>query len=306
MVILLAPLFFLFISAAGQELFQISTPQTQISHTLCVTVDHNNLNDVSTSILNAEKWLRTYVLSHYPLTNISTIVVSSNPLCDKNEQMFLLAKENIYHSLVRWGLDKKIEVSECFEPSYYTVKKSFTSFNNLRQTSRKLSFIERSSEVSYTAPSDAAATTPLPPLIGAFAPAIQPPAPYFGYHLPPCNPRPNPRRGRGGGAMAAPPVVMPAPPFGRENLWCVAKPSVPAETLQAAIDYACGVGGADCEAIAPSGSCYFPDSIVSHASYAFNSYWQKNKENGGTCGFAGTAMLIASDPSFLNCHFTLV
>lgn len=94
---------------------------------------------------------------------------------------------------------------------------------------------------------------------------------------------------------AAPPVV--AGGHHHEGLWCVAKPSVPSDQLQEALDYACGEGGADCEAIGPSGSCYNPDSVVAHSSYAFNSYWQKNKKNGGTCGFGGTAMLISSDPS---------
>ncbi|KAL0332332.1 UNVERIFIED_CONTAM: Glucan endo-1,3-beta-glucosidase 1 [Sesamum calycinum] len=112
-----------------------------------------------------------------------------------------------------------------------------------------------------------------------------PASPPFGPHLPPCTPS------DGGGSAGA--------PVGggvHNGLWCVAKPSVPAETLQEALDYACGEGEADCDAIRPEGSCYFPDSLVAHASYAFNSYWQKTKRNGGTCGFGGTAMLINSDP----------
>lgn len=80
-------------------------------------------------------------------------------------------------------------------------------------------------------------------------------------------------------------------------MWCVAKPSVPEETLQEAMDYACGEGRGDCDAIMPSGRCYLPNTMVSHASYAFNSYWQKNKNNGGTCNFGGAAMVITSDPS---------
>lgn len=89
------------------------------------------------------------------------------------------------------------------------------------------------------------------------------------------------------------------------RLWCVAKPSVPVETLQEAMDYACGEGGADCGEIGPRGSCYYPDTVVAHASYAFNSYWQNNKKEGGTCEFGGTAMLINADPSFNHCRFVL-
>ncbi|XP_015578515.1 glucan endo-1,3-beta-glucosidase 3 [Ricinus communis] len=136
-----------------------------------------------------------------------------------------------------------------------------------------------------------------PPMVFPFAPQ-QPPfagppagGPY-GY-LPPCNP--------------ADTTIAPAPALGGivQELWCVAKPSVPAETLQEALDYACGDGGADCAEIMPNGNCFYPDTVVAHASYAFNSYFQKNKRNGGSCSFGGTAMLITSDPSFLHCRFLL-
>ena len=150
----------------------------------------------------------------------------------------------------------------------------------------------------------------LPPLVGV-GPTISPPSPvsanphlgmsptyspYPHHHhhphphlLPPCNPSP-PQ------AQPAPGPVTEQPPTW-EKVWCVAKPSVPAETLQEAMDYACGEGGAECDEIQPNGNCYYPDTIVSHASYAFNCYWQKTKINGGTCSFGGTAMLINSDPS---------
>ncbi|KAM6564181.1 hypothetical protein CsatB_024179 [Cannabis sativa] len=131
-----------------------------------------------------------------------------------------------------------------------------------------------------------------------FEPAASPPAfesasPPFGFTLPPCDPSPyHP------GA--------PSPHIGMvHKLWCVAKPNVPADTLQAAMDYACGEGGADCNEIMPQGNCYNPDTVVAHASYAFNSYWQKHKRTGGTCSFGGTAMLINNDPSFLHCRFVL-
>ncbi|XVF15435.1 hypothetical protein REPUB_Repub09cG0153000 [Reevesia pubescens] len=123
-----------------------------------------------------------------------------------------------------------------------------------------------------------------------FVPASSP----NGFYFPPCNPADN----------TAP---APAPVTGVvQKLWCVAKPSVPAETLREAMDYACGEGGADCEEIMPhrTGSCFYPDTVVAHASYAFNGYWQKTKRNGGTCNFGGTAMIINPDPS--NWHFYIV
>ncbi|KAL8044598.1 hypothetical protein ABFX02_08G056100 [Erythranthe guttata] len=130
-----------------------------------------------------------------------------------------------------------------------------------------------------------------PPFLPVMAPVASPP---YGPHLPPpCEPSHG--GGGGGGGYGGAPVGGV-----KKGLWCVAKPTVPAETLQEALDYACGEGGGDCGAIHS-----FPDTVVAHASYAFNNYWQKTKNNGGTCGFGGTAMLINSDPSYRHCRFIL-
>ncbi|KAK8673928.1 hypothetical protein V6N13_112237 [Hibiscus sabdariffa] len=128
-----------------------------------------------------------------------------------------------------------------------------------------------------------------PPFDFPFAPELPPPlvpaSSPTGFHLPPCNP--------------AYDDIAPAPQTAmmQQKLWCVAKPSVPSDTLQEAMDFACGEGGADCKELMPNGSCFDPDTTVAHASYAFNSYWQKTKRNGGTCDFDGTAMLINADPT---------
>ncbi|XP_022986428.1 glucan endo-1,3-beta-glucosidase [Cucurbita maxima] len=123
-------------------------------------------------------------------------------------------------------------------------------------------------------------------------PFVVPASPPLSFVLPPCNPDQN--------------VGAPFPQTGGvQKQWCVAKPSVPAEILQQAMDYACGQGGADCREISADGDCFHPDTLVAHASYAFNSYWQKNKRSGGTCSFGGTAMIISSDPSFHHCRFVL-
>ncbi|RWW64269.1 hypothetical protein BHE74_00028503 [Ensete ventricosum] len=93
-----------------------------------------------------------------------------------------------------------------------------------------------------------------------------------------------------------PPITPPSPAQGSRNLWCVAKPTVPDPIIQEAMNYACG-SGADCDSIQPKGSCYQPDTLIAHASFAFNSYWQRTKVAGGTCDFGGTAMLVTKDPS---------
>ena len=76
---------------------------------------------------------------------------------------------------------------------------------------------------------------------------------------------------------------------------------MPDPIIQEAMDYACG-SGADCKSIQSNGSCYQPDTLLAHASYAFNSYWQKSKIGGGTCDFGGTAILVTVDPSKWNVH----
>ncbi|KQK17000.2 hypothetical protein BRADI_1g31870v3 [Brachypodium distachyon] len=114
------------------------------------------------------------------------------------------------------------------------------------------------------------------------APAPAPP-PYCAYPPPPPPP-------------ASPRGAAPRQPARTQGLWCVANPTVESEEVQAAMDYACG-SGADCDAAAPGGPCFLPDTLMAHASHAFNSYWQRAKVAGGTCDFAGAAMLITRDPS---------
>jgi len=85
--------------------------------------------------------------------------------------------------------------------------------------------------------------------------------------------------------------------------WCVALNGIPDSRLQTALDYACGLGGADCGQIQQGGNCFIPDSVFSHASYAFNSYYQKNGMAAGTCDFAGTAVITTTDPSYGSCIY---
>lgn len=93
---------------------------------------------------------------------------------------------------------------------------------------------------------------------------------------------------------STPTMATPSSPSGQS--WCVASQTASQTALQVALDYACGYGGADCSAIQQGGSCYNPDTVRDHASYAFNDYYQRNPIP-TSCDFGGTAVVTNVDPS---------
>ncbi|XP_057967346.1 glucan endo-1,3-beta-glucosidase 13-like [Malania oleifera] len=85
--------------------------------------------------------------------------------------------------------------------------------------------------------------------------------------------------------------------------WCIASSKASEKELQNALDWACGSGNVDCSAIQPSQPCFEPDSVVSHASYAFNSYYQQNGATDIACSFGGTGVKVDKNPSYDNCLY---
>ncbi|GLT62544.1 hypothetical protein SLA2020_351750 [Shorea laevis] len=132
--------------------------------------------------------------------------------------------------------------------------------------------------------------TPSPPAPTATEPTITPPTPTTITPMPPTTTT----------TPTSPTTTTPASSGGS---WCIANPSASETALQVAIDYACGYGGADCSAIQPGSSCYNPNTLRDHASYAFNDYYQKNPAP-TSCVFGGTAQLTTTDPSTGNCHYS--
>ncbi|KAG8365346.1 hypothetical protein BUALT_Bualt18G0095100 [Buddleja alternifolia] len=84
--------------------------------------------------------------------------------------------------------------------------------------------------------------------------------------------------------------------------YCIADEQATEDTLSGAMNWACG-NGADCSAIQENQKCYFPNTTKDHASYAFNSYYQNMKHNGGSCYFTAAAILTGADPSHDSCKF---
>ncbi|KAL5977399.1 hypothetical protein ACLOJK_021745 [Asimina triloba] len=98
------------------------------------------------------------------------------------------------------------------------------------------------------------------------------------------------------------PITTLSPPEGNTTFlegttWCVALAGASQADLQNALDWACGLGMADCSSIQKDGVCYEPDTLLSHASFAFNSYYQQNGDSDIACNFGGTATLTRRDPS---------
>ncbi|KAK8980041.1 hypothetical protein V6N11_061259 [Hibiscus sabdariffa] len=92
-------------------------------------------------------------------------------------------------------------------------------------------------------------------------------------------------------------------PSGRS--WCIASSQASKSALQNALDWACGPGKTDCSAIQPDGQCFVPDNLVSHASFAFNNYYQKHGLTDEACSFGGTGIKVYSDPSYGNCIYNV-
>ncbi|XP_031476947.1 uncharacterized protein LOC116248346 isoform X2 [Nymphaea colorata] len=85
--------------------------------------------------------------------------------------------------------------------------------------------------------------------------------------------------------------------------WCVARSSMDNTSLQAALDYACGVGGADCSPISSDGLCFLPNTLQAHASYAMNSYYQRSGHGPTSCDFSGAGVIAMTDPSYGSCVY---
>ncbi|KAL1206635.1 Glucan endo-1,3-beta-glucosidase [Cardamine amara subsp. amara] len=85
------------------------------------------------------------------------------------------------------------------------------------------------------------------------------------------------------------------------NSWCVALPAATHEQLQFNIKFACSY--VDCSAIQPGGSCYYPNTLLDHASFVMNIYYNSQGRSFQACSFGNTGYIIDSDPSAESCIY---
>ncbi|KAK6268517.1 hypothetical protein QUC31_012677 [Theobroma cacao] len=93
---------------------------------------------------------------------------------------------------------------------------------------------------------------------------------------------------------------------GQDKTWCVAKPSSNDTALASNINFACsqlGTLGLSCNMIQQAGICYYPSTLINHASVVMNYYYQALGRHTWNCDFGGSALITISDPSYGSCQY---
>ncbi|XP_020538480.1 major pollen allergen Ole e 10 isoform X2 [Jatropha curcas] len=83
---------------------------------------------------------------------------------------------------------------------------------------------------------------------------------------------------------------------GGQGTWCIAKPSTEEAKLFRNIDFSCAQNGVDCGPIQLGGSCFLPNTFISHASYAMNLFYKAAGKHPWNCHFNGTGVTVTQDP----------
>ncbi|GAV83314.1 X8 domain-containing protein, partial [Cephalotus follicularis] len=81
-----------------------------------------------------------------------------------------------------------------------------------------------------------------------------------------------------------------------QQTWCVAKPGTNDQLLLENLNYACNI--VDCSPTQNGGPCFTPTTILNHASFAMNLYYQNvGRDSTSTCDFNNTGLIVTNDPS---------
>ncbi|ESQ51488.1 hypothetical protein EUTSA_v10017796mg [Eutrema salsugineum] len=94
-------------------------------------------------------------------------------------------------------------------------------------------------------------------------------------------------------------------PVASSTKWCVASPTAKEKQLQDNITFACSQMGVDCRPILPDGACYNPNTLLSHASYVMNAYYQSHDRTDQACTFffPNSGTFTTTNPSYGACVY---
>lgn len=82
----------------------------------------------------------------------------------------------------------------------------------------------------------------------------------------------------------------------------MAKASSTEKELVENIRFACKY--VDCSVIDnEEGRCFYPNTVLNHASVAMNLYYQEQGRHFWNCNFNGSALISVTDPSYCNCKY---
>lgn len=93
-------------------------------------------------------------------------------------------------------------------------------------------------------------------------------------------------------------------PVASSTQWCVASLASTNVQLQANINFGCSQR-VDCRPIRPGGSCFSPNTLINHASFVMNTYYQSHGRTTEACRFifGNTGMFTGINPSYGGCIF---
>ncbi|KAG0581652.1 hypothetical protein KC19_4G269100 [Ceratodon purpureus] len=87
----------------------------------------------------------------------------------------------------------------------------------------------------------------------------------------------------------------------RGFVWCVVLRNSDVYAVQTALNWACA--RINCGPTYVGGTCFIPNTIWDHASWAFNAYYNSMNGAQDACNFSGTAYVSSNDPSSEQCFY---
>eukprot|EP00759_Apiculatamorpha_spiralis_P027704 PhF_6_TR30429/c0_g1_i1/m.44662 len=83
---------------------------------------------------------------------------------------------------------------------------------------------------------------------------------------------------------------------------CIANRQSSPDQLGGALSWVCG-GNIDCAPINAGGKDFYPNTLLTHCDWAFNTYYEAHSSQGpGACAFGGTANLVQCDTTCKTCQ----